>query len=250
MPGDTLKTRKWMCLSRGDMHQQVQNWQYLKQHLDRECVLRKSTSQYCGSVGTVQERVKHLNFCNEAPVSCPNQCGERKVVRQDLKQHLQLCGLQVITCEYVEVGCRAPSMTRQDMLQHAQKEKEMHLKLVTCAYRSLKHTMEVVRAEAKNLTKSIASSCIKTCSSTARDVSKEKLWFRMTNVSAYMQQGKPWQSLDFKYNNYKLCLEVTISPKIRLTLCAVCMQWKFTMEAIEYSRDKLRKAKARRICYG
>ena len=173
--------------------------EHLKNHLTKECVLRKYTCQYCGREGVERDRGGHLTWCNKVPVPCPNKCGEMEVVRERLKEHLGLCRLQVVTCEYAGVGCKAPRTTRQDMLLHACKEQERHLELVTRAYRTLNHAVEAMRVDARTLReKSTASYCIETCTSTVRvrDVSREgKLWFRMPNVkSEFVQEGKTWKA--------------------------------------------------------
>lgn len=198
----------------------------LDQHLAKECVLRKYVCLYCSSVGTVQERIKHLNMCSKVPISCPNKCGRRGMVREDVTQHLQSCRLQAVICEYAEVGCKAPPMIRQEILLHAQKEQGMHLKLVTGTYRSLKRTLEqtaeVIKLEATKLDVyddrdiSAVSSCLKTCISPVCEVSKGKLWFRMSTTCT--QEGKTWRSPDFKCNDCTFCLEVTLLPSLQLTL--------------------------------
>lgn len=102
--------------------------QHLMVHVKLKCLHRKVNCQYCNVEG--QHRFigyGHIEECPKLPISCPNQC---KVVvpRDQLNQHLKICPLEEIQCEYHVVGCEE-TMARKDQKEHNSKKIQHHLSL-------------------------------------------------------------------------------------------------------------------------
>ena len=86
---------------------------------------------YCALTGLKECESDHLSVCGQYPVSCPNRCEEDEVPRSSLEQHLSLCPLQEVECEYAGMGCEV-RLARREMRGHLEKEGQSHL-LKMCA---------------------------------------------------------------------------------------------------------------------
>ncbi|XP_065904792.1 TNF receptor-associated factor 4-like [Dysidea avara] len=100
--------------------------QDLRNH-EMECVRRKVNCKYCH---LIEDRYliegQHKEECLKFPLSCPNKCDIGIITRGDIEEHLKTCPLEVIQCEYYEVGC-ADVITRKDRVKHNKEEMEKHL---------------------------------------------------------------------------------------------------------------------------
>ena len=103
----------------------------LKKHKSKRCPLRPFTCQYCNHKATHQEVTKdHWPVCEKYPLPCPNECGEKEIVRQHLKGHLkQTCPLEEIQCDFSYAGCGA-QLQRRLMPAHVKEGMEAHLSLL------------------------------------------------------------------------------------------------------------------------
>ena len=73
---------------------------------------------------------EHKEQCRKYPVNCPNNCGIENIVREQLTDHLDNeCCLQLVPCEYVNVGC-VMKLHRKDVEQHYIQYATNHLHLV------------------------------------------------------------------------------------------------------------------------
>ena len=88
-----------------------------EEHQKKFCPKRTINCDYCGKHGKAEDKDRHLQFCDEFPISCLNECGA-EFPRKQLSQHRSECELEVVTCPYKEYGCRAESMLRRDLLAH------------------------------------------------------------------------------------------------------------------------------------
>ena len=86
---------------------------------------------YCTLTGLKECESDHVSVCGQYPVLCPNRCEEGEVPRSSLEQHLSLCPLQEVECEYAEMGCEV-RLARREMRGHLEKEGQNHL-LKMCA---------------------------------------------------------------------------------------------------------------------
>ena len=99
--------------------QQVQKHQ-LATHIANECPKRDFTCMHCGFKATYEVvSEKHWPECQNYPVPCPNRCQIGAVERNTLEDHLNMCSLQVIECDFSYAGCNE-KLQRQDMEKHVE----------------------------------------------------------------------------------------------------------------------------------
>ena len=190
----------------------------LRSHLDSSCPLRRKKCRYCTHVGTAKDSPEHLKICKKYPMKCPNSCGQRGIVRSTLPDHMKECPLQVIDCEYVEVGCKA-KLERQDMPEHMSSQQATHLHQMISAYQKIKTAVAIDLATLEPKT---FYSSIRTQFATLPNVSDHELYFRMMDVNSYKLSNEIWYSPSFKINgDYTLCLGVMFERGKARTECSL-----------------------------
>ncbi|XP_065900596.1 uncharacterized protein [Dysidea avara] len=103
--------------------------QYLTSHVETECAHRKVDCQYCHITGEHQFiEGEHKEQCPKLPLSCPNKCEIGSVLREDMEAHRKECPLEMIQCEYHNVGCEE-RMMRKRKREHEEEKMEEHLSL-------------------------------------------------------------------------------------------------------------------------
>lgn len=99
----------------------------ITEHVKEHCQYRVYTCEYCGKEGQFMRIVgHHYQRCKLFPLSCPNECGETKILRCNILKHTKTCPYEVVRCEYRLLGCRA-KMQRRSYAQHIQENKDSHL---------------------------------------------------------------------------------------------------------------------------
>ena len=100
---------------------------YLTSHVETECPHRKVNCQYCHDTGEHQFiEGQHKEECPKFPLPCPNKCEVGSVPREDMKAHRKECPLEMIQCEYHNVGCEV-KMARKDREKHENEKIQGHL---------------------------------------------------------------------------------------------------------------------------
>ena len=109
--------------------------QHLSMHVDTECPHSIIPCQYCNTIGERQFINGHhqKEECSKFPLSCPNNCMVGTVLRENMEAHRAECPLEMIQCEYYEMGCK-DSMARKDKVKHNKEEVENHLSLMKSEY--------------------------------------------------------------------------------------------------------------------
>ena len=104
--------------------------QLLSHHVKSECSHREVECQYCSNkVKFLFVDSTHLEECPKLPLPCPNGCGKSEVIlREDMEAHKKECPLEMIQCEYHDVGCNVV-MPRKRMRKHEQVSMNKHLRL-------------------------------------------------------------------------------------------------------------------------
>ena len=103
--------------------------QYLISHVENECPHRKVDCQYCHITGEHQFiEGEHKEQCPKLPLPCPNKCEVGNVPHEDMEAHRKECPLEMVLCEYHNVGC-GEKMMRKRKREHEQEEMEEHLLL-------------------------------------------------------------------------------------------------------------------------
>ena len=98
-------------------------------HSKRLCNLRKIQCEYCEKQVMEKHMIKHHDECPKMPLTCPNACSSKKIPRDSIKEHIEVCPDQVVTCRYSEFGCNE-GIKRKDHDQHLTSTMEQHLHLV------------------------------------------------------------------------------------------------------------------------
>ena len=121
--------------------QQVQKHQ-LASHIANECPKREFTCMHCGFKATYEVvSEKHWPECQNYPVPCPNRCQIGAVERNTLEDHLNMCSLQVVDCDFSYAGCNE-KLQRQDMEKHVEENTQKHLALMAAASMKLSQEFE------------------------------------------------------------------------------------------------------------
>jgi len=105
--------------------------QYMTSHVETECPCRLVECQYCHITGEHQFiEGEHKEQCPKLPLSCPNECEIGSVPREVMEVHRKECPLEMVQCEYHNVGCEK-RMMRKDLEVHKKEEMEKHLSLTS-----------------------------------------------------------------------------------------------------------------------
>ena len=119
----------------------------LKKHKSKRCPLRPFTCQYCNHKATHQKITKeHWPVCEKYPLPCPNECGEKEIERQNLKEHLQTCPLEEIQCDFSYAGCGA-QLQRRLMSAHVKEGTEAHLSLISLVAQKVPKLEEQIKQQ-------------------------------------------------------------------------------------------------------
>ena len=101
---------------------------YLTNHVETECPRHKVNCKYCHDTGEHQFiEGQHKEECPKLPLSCPNKCEVVFVLREDMESHRKECPLEMIQCEYFNVGCKRDKFPRKDLENHKKQKREEHL---------------------------------------------------------------------------------------------------------------------------
>ena len=106
--------------------------QHLTSHMEKECPYRDVKCEHCDLMGSHQFiENEHKNECPKFPLPCPNGCEIESVCREDLNKHRETCHLEMIKCEYYDMGCEI-KLLRKDLKDHNRENVEEHLCIVKC----------------------------------------------------------------------------------------------------------------------
>ncbi|XP_065902114.1 TNF receptor-associated factor 4-like [Dysidea avara] len=103
--------------------------QYLASHVETECPRRETDCPHCQITAEhwfINE--KHVEECPKLPLSCPNNCEVGSVSREEMEAHRKECPLEMVQCEYHNVGCEE-RMMRKRKKNHEEEKMEEHLSL-------------------------------------------------------------------------------------------------------------------------
>ena len=120
----------------------------LAKHQANDCLNLPYSCQYCQLKATYKEiQDNHLPVCPKYPVSCLNECGVSPLERDQLEDHLRECPLQLVECEFREMGCEE-IVKRKDLVRHMEEKTQKHLTLMASKY--LKTQASVTKLEREN----------------------------------------------------------------------------------------------------
>ena len=125
--------------------------QYFTCHVETECPRRKIDCLYCHDTGEHQFiEGQHKEECPKLLLSCPNKCEVETIPREDMEAHRKECPLEMIQCEYHDVGCEV-KVARQDQMKHNQEQMEDHLMMTKKELADTKAQLHVVSKQYNDL---------------------------------------------------------------------------------------------------
>lgn len=197
----------------------------LENHRTTECRFRPIHCPRCNQEGSYAEimgldaALTRKHRCPKVLATCPNRCrGSKRWERGELGQHLSMCPLQAVDCEFKAIGCTAQPL-RKSLSQHMKNDQQQHLLLLLNAVQT---KMSVVSSELDLLSKSAIDpttvtslACMRTQMRLGRlclDGIGDQVTFRVKNYSHLEQNscedGK-WESPPFYFiSNYRMELVV------------------------------------------
>ena len=113
-----------------------------KQHINA-CPKRPWKCQYCDLKLTFEAGIQHIEECSKYLFPCPNKCvvphtctsassasqsGTQicMIPRCDIEKHCAECPLEIVDCEFADVGCKVRT-TRQELKRHMEESQQEHL---------------------------------------------------------------------------------------------------------------------------
>ncbi|XP_065920951.1 TNF receptor-associated factor 4-like [Dysidea avara] len=125
---------------------------YLSTHAKIGCLYRKVDCKHCHVTGQHQFiDSEHKEQCPKLPVPCPNKCEVGKVPRDDVEEHKKMCSLELIHCEYHELGCEE-RVARKNQTEHNKEKMEEHLSF-------MKQKLSMTNQELTDTKQQLATAC-------------------------------------------------------------------------------------------
>ena len=132
----------------------------LEIHIAERCYLRPYQCEFCGHKDTfiaITGRGKfpiqvsadnpysgHQAVCHEAPLTCPNKCGSKKIKRKDMESHCSQCPQEPVECPFAQAGCMK-KLKRFELDTHIASSLQEHLSLVIKDYQNTKRELHEVK---------------------------------------------------------------------------------------------------------
>ena len=179
-------------------------------HKANDCPKRQFVCTHCAAYrATYQEITEdHWPDCKRHPLECPNNCGERDIERQHLPNHLEVCPLQLIDCEFDYAGCRE-RVQRQEMQFHVESSVKVHLQMVA---RHAKLQKKQIKQQEKQIEALIAQfhQLMTLQQHTKSPVFIPPPTFTMTSFEQHKKNSDIWLSPPFysHIGGYKMCISV------------------------------------------
>lgn len=199
----------------------------LEEHRRDSCRNRLTRCSLCNKEGPHAEIMgldapftkKHR--CPKALVTCPNQCkGSRKIERRHLAEHLKVCPLQSVDCEFKVVGCET-QLNRKSLAQHMKDHQQHHLLMLLNTFHSkmslLHREIEFLMQNIQDPTTHASLACMNSHIKMGRpslDGVGDKVTFRVTNyqhLSEFSQDDGKWDSPPF-YLASRYCMKLVAYP--------------------------------------
>ena len=174
----------------------------LEWHKANDCLKRQFVCMHCAYRATYQEITKdHWPDCKRHPLECPNKCGQRGIERQHLPNHLEVCPLEIIQCEFDYAGCEE-KLQRQEVQSHVESSVKAHLQMVARHAKLQKKQIEALTAQVHLLM-------------TLQQHTKSTVFipppsFTMTSFEQHKKSEDIWLSPPFysHIGGYKMCISV------------------------------------------
>ena len=158
---------------------------YLTIHVETECPRRKVNCQYCHDTGEHQFiEGQHKEECPKLPLPCLNKCEVGSVPREDMEAHRKECPLEMIQCEYHNVGCEV-RMTRKDQEEHDNEKMKEHLMKTKLVMTATKHELNDTKATLANTESKLTDTNNQLASALQRISTLEVLLYQTTDKAVF-----------------------------------------------------------------
>ena len=207
-------------------------------HLTQSCYLRPYQCKFCGHQDTYEaitgdglylrfrpnedDYFGHQAECPEAPLTCPNKCGVKRIKRKDMESHHSQCPQEPVECPFAEAGCKV-IVRRQQLENHVATSLPQHVMLLMTDREQLKREWKEIKTELNEVKAKLsqaetalheAETRLAFCEIFSNPTNKLKkpgnsMKITMSGFSEYRRSGKVWHSPPFYYGEgYKMCLAV------------------------------------------
>jgi hypothetical protein len=78
--------------------------------------------------------------CQEYPIQCPNECGQKSIPVKNIEVHLHECPEAKVPCPHLSIGC-TETMPRKYLEKHVEEAKDHHLQL---SFNHIGHLTDIV----------------------------------------------------------------------------------------------------------
>ncbi|XP_065901407.1 TNF receptor-associated factor 4-like [Dysidea avara] len=207
--------------------------QDLARHVEIECPRRKVVCKFCQITDEHQVIYgqHYKEECPMLPLPCPNKCEVVTVPREDMEAHRKECPLEIVQCEYHNVGCEE-RMMRKDLEKHKKDKMEKHLFLTASELTNIKsqlatsnkqmnamivalHEIAVTQGHTKSaaLILSVAGWSVKLTAMAAISKPGKQVCPVIVSITEYSKQKNDnigWYSDSFYTHDkgYKMCLNI------------------------------------------
>jgi len=172
--------------------------QYLIGHVKTICPYRIVDCLYCHISGEHQfiRSWQHRKVCPKLPLPCPNKCNIGSVPRENMEAHRKECPLEIVQCEYHNVGCEERFM-RKNTEEHERMKMKQHLMLTKENAAQSRKQLRQIKGKMELLQRGVieATDEIVECITTQPSIPTIPVIVRMP-----------------EFSNLKKCSEVWISP--------------------------------------
>ena len=182
----------------------------LEGHKVNDCPKRQFACTHCAYEATYQEISEdHWPKCSKYPLECPNDCGEGSIERQHLPNHLEVCPLQLIDCEFDYAGCKEKAQ-RQKMQSHVDSSVKAHLQMVARHAKIQEKQIEALTAQVHLLVTALQCSSTRSLAPLYHLAFFPPPVFMMTNFEQHKMDDDQWFSPPFysHIGGYKMCISV------------------------------------------
>ena len=192
-------------------------------HVRNVCRNRLVQCPLCNKEGTFAEIAgldapftqKHR--CTKALTTCPNRCrGSRKIERGLLVEHLKVCPLQNMDCEFKSVGCDA-RLNRKLLAKHMKDGQQEHLLMLVNSFHTkmclVQSEMDFLKQGTNDPTLHASLACMTNHVKMGQlrlDCIGDAVTFRLTNydhLSQFSEDDGKWESPPFYFaSDYRMQL--------------------------------------------
>ena len=123
----------------------------LQRHVD-SCPKRSWKCQYCKFTSTCDVQANHEEQCTQYPLPCPNECEIGTVPRCDMENHRKKCPLELIYCDFADVGCDI-KIARQDLRKHMEESQQQHI--LSATFLNIKLTRETIAEKERQVAEKV-----------------------------------------------------------------------------------------------